>query len=312
MHQFIKDTALSLGFDACGIARAEALTEDAIFLQSWLDEGMHGEMSYLARNFEKRTDPRELVPGCKSVITVLLNYCPHVQQPADAPRIARYAFSEIDYHTTIKGLLADLEKAIVDRYGVECVNPVVQHSFVDSAPVLERRWAQRAGLGWIGKHTQLISPEMGSWFFIGVLMLNVEVEYDSIISDRCGSCTKCIDACPTEALIPHKLDATRCLSYQTIELKKPIAEEIRPKLSGFVLGCDICVEVCPWNKKKAIPFTHNHLNASPAIAEWKKSDWKAMETDAFNNAFRHSAIKRAGFNKLKENISFLYEKKSNG
>ena len=310
MQQFIKETALSLGFDACGIARAEALTEDAVFLRSWLDAGMHGEMSYLARNFEKRTDPRELVPGCKSVVTVLLNYCPPVSQPADAPRIARYAFSEIDYHTVIKGLLAKLEAAIVENYGSECINSNVQHSFVDSAPVLERRWAQRAGLGWIGKHTQLISPEMGSWFFIGVLMLNVETEYDIPVTDRCGSCTRCIDACPTQALQPHLLNATRCISYQTIELKAPVVEEIRPLLSGFALGCDICVGVCPWNRKKAVPYIHSHLKANDVISAWKRDEWSGLESAEFNQIFKHSAIKRAGFAKLKENIGFLNEKKS--
>lgn len=310
MQQFIKETALSLGFDACGIARAEALTEDAVFLKSWLDANMHGEMSYLARNFEKRTDPQKLVPGCKSVVTVLLNYCPQVHQPEAAPRIARYAFSEIDYHTVIKALLSDLEKAIVDKYGAECINGLAQHSFVDSAPVLERRWAQRAGLGWIGKHTQLISPEIGSWFFIGVLMLNVETDYDIPITDRCGSCTRCIDACPTQALKPHLLNATRCISYQTIELKKNVNEEIQPILSGFALGCDICVEVCPWNNKKAIPFLHSHLKTNDVMAVWTKNDWYSMGINEFNAAFEKSAIKRAGFAKLKENIGFLNEKKS--
>lgn len=309
MRQFIKDTARSLGFDACGIARAEHLTEDADFLRSWLDRGMHGEMSYLERNFEKRTDPRELVPGCQSVVSVLLNYCPEVAQPEGAPRIARYAFSEIDYHTVIKELLWKLEAAIVENYGEEVVNRSVQHSFVDSAPVLDRRWAERAGLGWIGKHTQLISPELGSWFFIGTLMLNVATDYDIPIGDRCGTCTRCIDACPTDALESHYLNATRCLSYQTIELRKTVAEEIQPLLSGFALGCDICVEVCPWNKKKAIPFAHGLLKPTEAIVQWNKKQWQEMTKENFNQAFKKSAVKRAGFDKLKENITFLYQDK---
>jgi epoxyqueuosine reductase len=308
MHNYIKKSALSLGFDACGIAKADVLTEDAVFFKEWLANENHAEMHYLERNFEKRIDPRVLVPGCKSVVAVLLNYFPAVGQPENSPRIARYAYSATDYHTVLKLKLAQLETQIVNRYGENVVNEAAQHSFVDSAPVLERRWAQRAGLGWIGKHTQLIAPDLGSYFFIGILLLNVEMNYDVPIKDRCGTCTRCVDACPTSALIPGTLDARRCISYQTIEKKTTIDAEIKPLLSGFALGCDICAEVCPWNKKWAIPHVHEELNAVPEVTEWMQDDWNEMGKADFDRIFKNSAIKRAGFDKFRENLSFLSKK----
>ncbi|MDO9152969.1 MAG: tRNA epoxyqueuosine(34) reductase QueG [Paludibacter sp.] len=305
MHNFIKKTALSLGFDACGIARAEELTEDKTFLKLWLDDGKHGEMKYLARNFEKRTDPRLLVPGCKSVVVVLMNYFPEKKQPANAPIIARYAYSEIDYHTIMKSKLNKLETEIRQDYGASCFNDDCQHLFVDSAPVLERRWAQRAGLGWIGKHTQLIASEIGSYYFIGILMLNTETEYDKPVVERCGSCRRCIDACPTRALENGSLDARRCISYLTIESKNDIPEEFQDKLSGCVWGCDICAEVCPWNKKWSVPNSHQELNTVGQITEWKKENWAQMNETEFNRIFGKSAIKRAGFRKLMKNIEMI-------
>ena len=310
MHNFIKDSALSLGFSACGISKADALTEDAGFLKQWLAEGKNGEMQYLNRNFEKRTDPRQLVPGCKSVVVMLFNYFTDVKQPADAPQIARYAYSQTDYHFIIKAKLQELESKIVTTYGSEVINADVQHSFVDSAPVLERRWAERAGLGWIGKHTQLISPQLGSYFFIAVMMLNVEMEYDTPITDRCGSCTRCIDACPTVALVPHVLDARKCISYQTIEKKTSVDEEIKPLLSNYAFGCDICADVCPWNNKWAIPHQSPELEAIDIFQHWNKADWEQLEAQQFKQVFKNSSIKRAGFNKLKDNIRFLSEDKS--
>lgn len=302
MHNFIKNTAFSLGFDACGIARAEELTEDKAFLRKWLDEGMNGDMQYLARNFEKRTDPRLLVPGCKSVVVVLMNYYPEKTQPQNAPKIARYAYSQVDYHTVLKLKLNELETEIKRTFGENCFNNDCQHLFVDSAPVLERRWAQRAGLGWIGKHTQLIAPGIGSYCFIGILMLNVETEYDKPIADRCGSCTRCIDACPTRALENGSIDARRCISYLTIENKNDIPVEFHDKLSGCVLGCDICTEVCPWNKKWAIPNTHLELNPVKEITQWEKENWEQLTETEFKNVFGTSAIKRAGYPKLIKNI----------
>lgn len=303
MHNFIKQTALSIGFDACGIAKAEALTEDAAFMESWLVEGQHGDMSWLARNFEKRTNPQLLVPGCKSVVVVLLNYFPEEKQNPDAPKIAKYAHSETDYHLVIKAKLNELEQKITEVYGKDIVVPEFQHLFVDSAPVLERRWAQRAGLGWIGKHTQLIHPGLGSYCFIGILMLNVETEYDQPIRPRCGNCTRCMDACPTKAINNGSLDARRCISFLTIESKSDIPEEFQSKLSGCALGCDICADVCPWNAKWAVPNNHTELKPAAGMLHWDKSEWQNLSQEQFNVTFRHSAIKRAGFVKLKKNIS---------
>jgi len=307
MHQFIKDTALELGFDDCGIARAEHLSADAEFMQLWLKEGNHGAMHYLERNFEKRTDPRVLVPGCKSVVVVILNYYHTHAQPAGSPKIARYAWPVTDYHTVIKNKLKLLEKTITDTYGSNIVNDSAQHSFTDSAPVLERRWAQKAGLGWIGKHTQLISNKSGSYCFIGVLMLNADMEYDTPIADRCGTCTRCIDACPTKALNGKSLDARRCISYQTIENKNPIEPEFRELLSGYMLGCDICADVCPWNKKRAIPHSTHELKPTNEISEWNADAWRNLTNEDFNRTFKKSAITRAGYNKLKENIHFVFK-----
>lgn len=302
---FIKQTALSLGFDACGIAKADQLSDDAVFLQSWLADGKHGTMGYLARNFEKRTDPRQLVPGCKSVVVVLLNYYPQQMQHSTAPKIAKYAYSTVDYHVVMKEKLQLLEQAIVTHYGAECVTPDYQHLFVDSAPVLERRWAERAGLGWIGRHTQLIHPGLGSYTFIGVLMLNMETDYDSPIRPRCGSCTRCIDACPTGALVNGSIDARRCISYLTIESKNEIADEFKLKLSGCVLGCDICADVCPWNAKWARPTIRHELQPASAIISWNKTDWDKLNETNFRQNFSQSAIKRAGFPKLKRNIGII-------
>lgn len=303
MHNFIKQTALSLGFDACGIAKAEELTDDARFMEMWIESGQHGEMSYLARNFEKRVDPRKLVPECKSIVVVLLNYYPFRRQISSSPQIAKYAYSKVDYHTVLKAKLKVLEEQICSKYGSDSVSTGYQHLFVDSAPVLERRWAERAGLGWIGKHTQLIHPGLGSYTFIGVLMLKVETDYDKPILPHCGNCTRCIDACPTKALSNGTLDARRCISYLTIENKNEISPEFKDKLSGNALGCDICAEVCPWNKKWAIPHMHSELSPVEEILNWDTNSWQHFSTEDFNVIFNKSAIKRAGFEKLKQNIN---------
>ena len=303
MHNFIKQAALSVGFDACGIAKAEALPEDAAFMKKWLEEGKQGEMHYLARNFEKRTDPRELVPNCQSVVALLLNYFPSQQQPLHSPKIAKYAYSAVDYHSVIKDKLRRLEEFITAEYGADCINSTYQHSFVDSAPVFERRWAQRAGLGWIGKNTQLINPDFGSYCFIGILMLNCEVEeYDNPMPNRCGTCTRCIKSCPTSALENGSMDARKCLSYLTIELKNEIPDEFSTYRSDTILGCDVCADVCPWNKKKARPHNHSELAPAPQILSWEKQDWEKLNEGDFNTLFQHSTVKRAGFRKLKENM----------
>jgi epoxyqueuosine reductase len=305
MSNFIKQAALSVGFDACGIAKADALIEDAIFMKQWLEDGSHGEMHYLSRNFEKRTDPRLLVPGCKSIIVVLLNYFPLENQRPNAPKIAKYSYSDTDYHTVIKAKLNELEAIICEAYGSHSVLPHHQHTFVDSAPVLERRWAERAGLGWIGKHTQLIHPGLGSYCFIGVLMLNIETEYDSPIRSRCGNCTRCMDACPTKAIQNGTIDARRCISYLTIENKNEIPAEFHSQLSGCALGCDICADVCPWNKKWATPHNHTELKPAAEVLNWDSEKWKQLTSDEFKAVFKRSAIKRAGFEKLKQNIETI-------
>jgi len=318
----IKQIALSIGFDACGIARAEALTEDSVFLRHWMDKGMHGEMLYMERNFEKRIDPRELVSGCKSVVVVLMNYFPGQNQNPSAPHIAKYAYSAIDYHFVLKSKLNELEQKICAVYGPESVNTGKQHVFVDSAPILEKRWAERAGLGWIGKHTQLIHPGLGSYTFIGIILLNIETKYDSPITPHCGTCKRCLDACPTKALLDDgSLDSRRCISYLTIESRNKINQEFHSLLSGNIIGCDICADVCPWNIKWATPHSHSELsertkrdgsvaNNTNSMLQWDVEKWQQLTEKEFNEEFVSSAIKRAGFKKLKENIEIIAETKN--
>lgn len=303
---FIKQTALEIGFDACGIAKAELLDVDAEFLQDWLQQGFHGEMSYLERNFEKRTDPAKLVNGCKSVIVTLMNYYPAVRQTEAAPKISKYAYSKIDYHTIIKEKLLVLESKIKDKLGENSFNNSQQHRFVDSAPVLERRWAERAGLGWIGRNKMLINPELGSFCFIGVLMINEELDYDEPTRNRCGTCRKCLDACPTSALTENRgLIATQCISYQTIEKKGEIDNAIRPQLSGWIYGCDICNDVCPWNKSRAKAHHLPEFEPNKEMLNWNSTDWQNLNEVEFKQVFKNSAMQRAGFVKLKENLEFI-------
>jgi len=306
----IKEAAFSVGFDACGIAKAEELTEDAAFLAEWLSEGNQADMHYLERNFEKRVDPRKLVQDCKSIVVVLMNYFPWQKQDTQSPRIAKYAFSSTDYHKVLKTKLKELEAIIIENYGEDCVSRTHQHSFVDSAPVLERRWAQRAGLGWIGKNTQLIHPGLGTYTFIGILMLNIELDYDTPILPHCGNCTRCIDACPTQALSNGTLDARKCISYQTIENKNSIADEFHTSLSNNAYGCDICADVCPWNKKLAKAHNHSEFNIATnsknqPLTEWNSEFWLNLTKEEFAGIFKKSAIQRAGYQKLKQNIEIL-------
>ena len=302
MNSFIKQSAISLGFDACGIAEANKLTADADFFKQWLADGKHAEMRYLERNFDKRADPRLLVPDCKSVVVVLLNYYNDIKQPAFSPKIARYTHSAVDYHTVIKEKLNKLEAVIVEKYGENAVNNAVQHSFTDSAPIFERRWAERAGLGWIGRNTQLVANDLGSFCFIGCLLLNIEMEYDTPVKNLCGNCKKCENACPAKALENGTLDARKCISYQTIENKQFINEDFRHFLSGYIVGCDICANICPHNKKLAKPHNHKELEPIKEISSWTKSDWQNIEEKQFNDIFKHSAIKRLKFEKLKDNL----------
>jgi epoxyqueuosine reductase len=303
LADFIKKTASEVGFDACGIAQVQHFKDDAEFLKSWLNRGFQGEMSYLERNFDKRVNPSLLVEHSKSVIVVLMNYFPEERQNESAPKIAKYAFSQTDYHVVLKAKLNELEKKIQEKFGQECFSSNQQHLFVDSAPVLERRWAEKAGLGWIGKNKMLINPDFGSFCFIGILLMNIESDYDKPIKNRCGKCRKCLDACPTNALTETDgLNANRCISYQTIEKKGEIADEIKPLLSDYQFGCDICNDVCPWNKSRAKSCHHNELKAINEIIRWNDKDWKTLSSENFNDIFRNSSLKRAGFEKLKQNM----------
>lgn len=302
-NQVVKSLALEAGFDACGVAKAERLTEDEAFYKEWLRKSNHGDMFYLERNLDKRLDPQLMVPGCQSIVVVLLNYFPSSIQHPDAPRVAKYAYSNIDYHFVIKEKLTVLEQKIIDKYGESAVANQCQHRFVDSAPVFERRWAQKAGLGWIGKHTQLIHPSLGSYVFIGVLMLNlVTDEYDQPVKDRCGSCTRCLVACPTKALEAGTLDARKCISYLTIESKNEIPEAFHQQLSANIIGCDICADVCPWNKKWARPHSHTTLEPNQHLMKMDDKNWLSIDKATFNTIFKTSAIQRAGFEKISQNL----------
>ena len=301
--QFIKQQASELGFEACGVAKAEFLKEDSVFFSDWIQNGFHAEMKYLERNFEKRFNPQKMVEGCKSVVVVMMNYFPAEIQLAQRPKIAKYAYSKIDYHTVIKEKLKELELRIIKKYGNECFNSEYQHLFVDSAPVLERRWAEKAGLGWIGRNKMVIHPHYGSHFFLGELFLNVELEYDAPIKDRCGTCRKCIESCPTCALsVDSGLDSRKCISYQTIENKNEIDAGIQAKLSGYAFGCDICNDVCPWNKSRNKPHINNGLETLDEIVRWSTEDWENLSEETFSRVFKTSALKRAGFKKIKQNI----------
>ncbi|WP_430933815.1 tRNA epoxyqueuosine(34) reductase QueG [Saccharicrinis sp. 156] len=303
--KLIKDKAKALGFDACGFTKAEALTEEKEILRGWLDNNRHGNMQYMANHFEKRVDPSMLVEGAKSVIVLLTNYTPQKKQTdPDAPIIARYAYGQ-DYHHVIKDKLK-----LLFSYIQEEIYPELEgRYFVDSAPVLERSLGVKAGLGWIGKNTNLIHKKLGSYVFISELIINLELPASEPIKDACGGCTRCIDACPTQALIaPKTLDARKCISYLTIENKEDIPEEFVGKMENRVFGCDICQEVCPWTWKSR-PHTNENLQPVTKILELTKEEWQTLNPDTFSETFRKSAIKRAKYTGLKRNIDFLLSKK---
>jgi epoxyqueuosine reductase len=299
----IKAKAKELGFLDCGISKAGFLAEEQDRLQNWIQAEMHGQMGYMARNIGKRLDPRLLVENARSVISVLLNYFPSEKQAdPDAPVLSKYAFGT-DYHFVMKDKLGELLQFIQSD-----IAPCEGRCFVDSAPVLDRAWAARAGLGWIGKNTNLISPEHGSFFFIGELILDLEFsDNDKMVRDHCGKCTRCIDACPTQALVaPYILDVQRCISYQTIENRGEIDSELKGKFENRVFGCDICQDVCPWNLKSE---AHQEPAFSPSLAlmNLSKKEWNEMDKPLFNELFRNSAVKRTRFEGLKRNLRFLEE-----
>ncbi|WNJ19463.1 tRNA epoxyqueuosine(34) reductase QueG [Pontibacter sp. G13] len=296
----IKARATEMGFDLVGISEATFLEPEARDLEQFLTEERHGKMDWLANHFDKRVDPRLLVEGAKSVISVIHNYLPQPQdhQPDDAPKVSRYAWGE-DYHKVLKRKLYELFRDIHAWMGTEIPGRV----FVDSAPVMDKAWAKRSGLGWIGKHTNLISPHKGSWFFIGEIILDLELEYDGPIKDYCGTCTRCIDACPTDALAPYQIDSNKCISYLTIELREDIPEAFAGKMDGWAYGCDICQEVCPWNRF-SIPHEGGEF-APLQLAGYTRGDWEEITEKTFKKLTKKTAMNRVKWDKMKGNLKFL-------
>ena len=298
--QLIKTEAKKLGFLSCGISKAEFLEDEAPRLERWLKDGKHGKMAYMENHFDKRLDPRLLVPDAKSIISLLFNYYTPLDQLEGTPKISKYAYGK-DYHHVIKDKLKQLFQVINNKIG-----EVSGRVFVDSAPVMEKSWAERSGLGWQGKNTNLISKKAGSFFFIAELIVDLELEYDTPVTDHCGTCTACIDACPTEALTPYHIDASKCISYLTIELKDQIPTTFKSKMDDWAFGCDVCQDVCPWNR-----FSKQHneplFNPSSEVINYTQKNWEEITHETFNIIFKNSAIKRTGFNGFKRNISFLKE-----
>ena len=298
--KLIKNKAKHLGFISCGISKADFLEEEAPRLEKWLNQNHNGKMAYMEKNFDKRLDPRLLVPDSKSVISLLFNYYTNQKQHDNqAPKISTYAFGE-DYHFVIKRKLKELMSYIKSEIG-----DVGGRVFVDSAPIMEKAWASRSGLGWIGKNTNLISKKTGSFFFIAELIIDLELEYDHPTTDHCGSCTACIDACPTEALIaPYKIDGSKCISYLTIELKDQIPSEFKGKMDNWVFGCDACQTVCPWNRFSK-QNNEASFDSSKDLLTLNKKDWEEMTEDVFEILFQNSAVKRTKYEGLKRNIKFI-------
>lgn len=303
---WIKARAAELGFSACGIAKAACLDKEAERLNNWLQLGHHGEMNYLARNVEKRLDPRKLFPGAKSVISVLLNYFPAENPPADNNyKIASYAYGR-DYHLLIREKLNVLIDEIKARAG-----DFEARAFTDSAPVMDKAWAEKAGLGWIGKNTCLIHPKLGSFVFIGEIITTLELQYDTVrVNDLCGVCTRCIEACPTGAIMaPRLLDARKCISYSTIEFRGDLPTEEKENFNDWIFGCDICQDVCPWNRK-ALPNNEIDFQLKPGLKNMDKIKWERLSREEFNDLFRGSAVKRTKYEGLKRNILFLKDQSS--
>ena len=296
----IKTEAKRLGFLSCGISKAEFLEEEAPRLEKWLKNNMHGQMQYMENHFDKRLDPTLLVEGSKSVISLLLNYFPSEEQTdKTAPKISKYAYGT-DYHFVIKDKLKQLLHFIQDEIG-----DVHGRAFVDSAPVLDKAWAAKSGLGWIGKHSNLLTQQVGSFYFIAELIVDLDLEYDSATTDHCGSCTACIDACPTEAITePYVVDGSKCISYFTIELKENIPTEFKGKMDDWMFGCDVCQDVCPWNRFSK-PHNQPLFNPHPELLSLTKKDWEEITEDTFKKVFKNSAVKRTKFSGLKRNIDFL-------
>jgi len=297
--KLIKDEAKRLGFLSCGISKAGFLEDEAPRLESWLNKNRHGQMSYMENHFDKRLNPTLLVDDTKSVISLLLNYYPSDFQNSDTYKISKYAYGQ-DYHFVIKEKLKELLFSIQDYVGA-----VSGRAFVDSAPVLDKAWAAKSGLGWIGKNSNLITQKVGSFYFIAELIVDLDLEYDTPTTDHCGTCTACLDACPTQAIIaPYHVDGSKCISYYTIELKENIPLEMKGKMDNWAFGCDVCQDVCPWNR---FSKSHNEplFNPNPNLLSFSKKDWEEITEEVFLKVFKNSPLKRTKFDGLKRNIDFL-------
>lgn len=300
----IKQIAKELGFLNCGISEARFLEEEATCLEDWLKSEKHGSMSYMERNFDKRLDPRKLVEGTKSVISFSFNYYTEDQTNSEGFKISKYAFGD-DYHEVIKERLDEFYQRIK-----EYCPDLEGRAFVDSAPVMDKVWAKEAGLGWIGKHSNLISKKQGSFFFLAEFLINLPCEYDtSFQTDHCGSCTACIDACPTEAIVaPYLVDGSKCISYFTIELKEEIPSDMRGKFDNWIFGCDVCQDVCPWNRF-SLMHQEKKFQAKKEILHYSKSDWEELKEEEFKVLFKRSPLKRSKYEGLRRNIQFVQQKK---
>jgi epoxyqueuosine reductase len=297
--QLIKTEAKRLGFLSCGISKAQFLEEEAPRLEKWLNKNMHGQMSYMQNHFDKRLDPTKLVEDSKSVISLLLNYYPEQTQIEDSYKLSKYAYGT-DYHFVIKDKLKQLLAFINEEIG-----EVYGRAFVDSAPVLDKAWAAKSGLGWIGKHSNLLSQKTGSFYFIAELIIDLELDYDNPTTDHCGTCTACIDACPTQAIVePYVVDGSKCISYFTIELKDELPSNMKDKFDDWMFGCDVCQDVCPWNRFSK-PHNEPLFNPHPELLSMTKNDWQDITKDVFNKLFKKSAVKRTKFSGLQRNINFL-------
>ena len=295
----IKTEAKRLGFLSCGISKADFLEEEAPRLEKWLNNNMHGEMSYMANHFDKRLNPRKLVEGSKSVISLLLNYFPEKTQREDSYKISKYAYGQ-DYHHIIKGKLRQLQEFITEEIG-----EVHGRAFVDSAPVLDKAWAAKSGLGWVGKNSNLLTQQVGSFYFIAELIVDIDLEYDHAVTDHCGTCTACLDACPTQAIVePYVVDGSKCISYFTIELKNELPNEMKGSFDDWMFGCDVCQDVCPWNRFSK-PHNEPLFNPHPELLSMTKKDWEEITVDVFQKVFKKSAVKRTKYGGLTRNIEFL-------
>ncbi|NKI30631.1 tRNA epoxyqueuosine(34) reductase QueG [Croceivirga thetidis] len=295
----IKTEAKRLGFLSCGISKAEFLEAEAPRLEKWLNKNMQGEMGYMANHFDKRLDPTKLVDGAKSVVSLILNYYPSKIQNPDSFKISKYAYGT-DYHFVIKDKLKQLLAYIENEIG-----EVNGRAFVDSAPVLDKAWAARSGLGWMGKHSNLLTKEVGSFYFIAELIIDMDLEYDTPTTDHCGTCTACIDACPTQAIVePYVVDGSKCISYFTIELKNEIPTEFKGQLDEWMFGCDVCQDVCPWNRFSK-PHSEPLFEANSELLKMSYKDWEELTEEVFKKVFKNSAVKRTKYSGLQRNISFL-------